>query len=201
MARGRPVGSGDEQRERILAAVAPLIVKHGAPKVRLRDVAAEAGVSVGMIQHYFATRDRLIDEAFRHYSLSVVQELAAAPRPGDDPWQRLVALCKAATSSARIRQRSIIWFDFAGQAARDASRRRLVQQVYEAWVEAFVAVVEDGTSTGVFKPVVAPRMAAAQLVALVDGIDLAVAIRMPQADRAWREQHLLSAARALLGVS
>lgn len=200
MARGRPIGTGHEQRERILRAVPQLIVKHGVAKVKLRDVAAEAGVSVGMIQHYFSTRDKLIDHAFRRYSLDVVEHLSASSNASDDPWERLVSLCRAATSSAKVRQRSIIWFDFVGQASRDTTRRRSVQQVYQAWVEAFAAVVQDGTAAGAFTPVVEPAMVAAQLVALVDGLDVAVAIRVQRADPAWREEHLLSAARALLGL-
>ncbi|MCJ7709339.1 MAG: TetR/AcrR family transcriptional regulator, partial [Chloroflexi bacterium] len=52
------------QRERILTAAEQLLVTHGVERSRLRDVSEAAGVSIGTVQHYFDTRDRLIAELF-----------------------------------------------------------------------------------------------------------------------------------------
>ena len=50
----------DARRAAIIAATARVIVTNGVDSTRLADVAEEAGVSVGLIQHYFVTRDELL---------------------------------------------------------------------------------------------------------------------------------------------
>lgn len=197
--RGRPPG-GEEQRRRILGAVMPLVAEHGIDAVRLADVAKASGVSVGMIQHYFGSRDALLDRAFHDYCMSVVSRIRAAADSADEPWERVVALCRTAVASPRMRQRAVTWVDFVGQASRNAARRRVVQQVYVAWTEALRVVVADGAAKGVFELHDTPEVVAEQLTATVDGLDVAVAMRLRRADQAWREQRLVGTARALLGV-
>lgn len=63
----------------------------GLEAVSLRHVAAEAGVSAGMVQHYFRTKDEMMA-----FALDVVRERnqirvnAALARLGDDPPPRLL---------------------------------------------------------------------------------------------------------------
>lgn len=178
----------------------PLVAERGLTAVRLVDVAAASGVSVGMIQHYFRSRDALLDQAFHDYCMTVVERMRTAAGTGDDPWGRVVALCRAATASTRMRQRAVTWLDFVNQAARDPRRRRVVQQVYEAWFDALRTVIDDGAREGVFQLTDDPAVVAEQLVTMVDGLDVAVAMRLRRADQNWRESRLIGAARALLGV-
>lgn len=179
----------------------PLVAEHGIDAVRLADVAAASDVSVGMIQHYFGSRDALLDRAFHDYCMTVVSRIRSAADSAADPWAQVVALCRTAVASTRMRQRAVTWVDFVGQATRNPSRRRVVQQVYEAWTEAFRTVVVAGTQQGVFHLTESPDVVAEQLVAVVDGLDVAVAMRLRRADQTWREHRLIGTARALLGVS
>jgi len=49
-----------ERRERIADAVLAVVARGGIEEASVRTVAAEAGVSVGMVQHYFSTKDELM---------------------------------------------------------------------------------------------------------------------------------------------
>ena len=42
----------EERRAAIMAAAEQLLAVHGFDAMRLRDVAQQAGVSIGLIQHY-----------------------------------------------------------------------------------------------------------------------------------------------------
>jgi AcrR family transcriptional regulator len=55
-------------------------------------VAAEAGVSMGRVQHYFATKDELLLFAFHHVSSQVAARIAAVGSP--DPRTFLRALLR-----------------------------------------------------------------------------------------------------------
>jgi TetR/AcrR family transcriptional regulator, transcriptional repressor of bet genes len=54
------------RRAELAAAVWSLVARGGLEVVSLRSVAAEAGVSMGRVQHYFPTKDDLLLDALRH---------------------------------------------------------------------------------------------------------------------------------------
>ena len=53
------------RRQEIADAVLRLAASQGLDAVTLRHVAAEAGVSMGRVQHYFATKDEMLLFAFQ----------------------------------------------------------------------------------------------------------------------------------------
>lgn len=55
-----------QQRATIAAAVWRLATERGLESVSLRSVAAEAGVSMGRVQHYFRTKDELLLHGLQH---------------------------------------------------------------------------------------------------------------------------------------
>jgi AcrR family transcriptional regulator len=83
-----------EQRRTLIAgALMRVAAGRGLEAVSLRHVAAEAGVSAGMVQHYFPTKD-----AMMAYAIGVVRErseqriAAAVSELGADPAPRLLLL-------------------------------------------------------------------------------------------------------------
>jgi TetR/AcrR family transcriptional repressor of bet genes len=50
----------EERRRTIAEAVVRVVSTHGVEAASLRAVAAEAGVSMGAVQHYFTTRDEML---------------------------------------------------------------------------------------------------------------------------------------------
>jgi AcrR family transcriptional regulator len=65
-----------EERRRALAeAVFSVIGQRGFEAVSLRDVAAEAGVSMGSVQHYFRTKDDMLLFALAHMRTRVAARL------------------------------------------------------------------------------------------------------------------------------
>jgi len=74
---------GDERTtiERIRHAALKSIATQGASATSLRAVAASAGVSLGLVQHHFATKAGLV-KAVDDYVLAVVIEMIAQPMSG-----------------------------------------------------------------------------------------------------------------------
>jgi TetR/AcrR family transcriptional regulator, transcriptional repressor of bet genes len=67
-----------QRREQIAEAVCRLARRQGLDAVTLRHVAAEAGVSMGRVQHYFTTKDEMLLFAFHTLSERVERRMAAA---------------------------------------------------------------------------------------------------------------------------
>src|SRR5690348_14257805 len=60
----QPEESAD-RRSQILDAAVRVIAERGIDGARLADIAEAAGVSLGLVQHYFRHRRRLLLEVFR----------------------------------------------------------------------------------------------------------------------------------------
>ena len=72
------------RKREITDAVVRLTVKGGLSSATFREVAAEAGVSVRLVQYYFGTKDQLLLETQRHVAERSVTRirrlLAESPR-------------------------------------------------------------------------------------------------------------------------
>ncbi|KOV82160.1 TetR/AcrR family transcriptional regulator [Nocardia sp. NRRL S-836] len=80
----------EARRREIGAAVCRVMAARGLDAVSLRHVAAEAGVSMGRVQHYFATKDEMLLFAFRLISDRVADRIGQVW--SDDPRTFLRAL-------------------------------------------------------------------------------------------------------------
>ena len=76
--RGRIGGDDLKKLERIRLAALKSFATDGAAATSLRSVAADAGVSLGLVQHHFATKAGLI-QAVDDYVMSVVIEMVSRP--------------------------------------------------------------------------------------------------------------------------
>ena len=88
-----------QRRREISAAVVRLAARRGLQGVSFREVAAEAGVSVSLVQHYFGTKENLL--------LGTLDIQSAAM--GEHVGRRLAGLGPDpdhSMSSARLRPRS-----------------------------------------------------------------------------------------------
>jgi AcrR family transcriptional regulator len=82
--RGRPAGTtpqGQEMRERLYETAIRLIARHGYESTTLRNVADNAGVSVGLLYKYFPNKRAVVVELYDRLSGEFVSKATEA-RPG-----------------------------------------------------------------------------------------------------------------------
>lgn len=81
-----------ERRQALIDATARALARHGAGGVSVRTIAAEAGVSPGLVTHHFEGVEPLIAATYRQVSERVGEALGAAVEgAGSDPRARLEA--------------------------------------------------------------------------------------------------------------
>ncbi|MFM5917545.1 MAG: transcriptional regulator BetI [Novosphingobium sp.] len=86
----------DVRRQSLVEACARALAREGAAGTSVRAVAVEAGVSPGLIGHYFGGIDALIAATYSHVEAQVSAALdAALARAGADPRARLDAYVTA----------------------------------------------------------------------------------------------------------
>ena len=89
----------DARRADLIAAAARVLAREGTGGASVRAIAVEAGVSPGLVGHYFAGIDALIAATYAHVEHTVSEALdAAVAAAGPDPRARLDAFVTASFS-------------------------------------------------------------------------------------------------------
>lgn len=186
----------EERRGKILDAAEQLIAVHGFDALRLRDVSKAAGVSIGLIQHYFTTRDELLRETMRTASARRADQWKQLASGHECARKQLTALLEGAIND---RRRCAVWLETCAAATRHPDLLPDVQLTQDAWRGALCAAVEEGVARRVFSPVIPVNDIVDLLVSLIDGLMLAVATdAVQQETQDYPVQLLREAAQCLL---
>lgn len=71
------------RRDAFAEVLVNIVAARGLDQVSVREVAAGMGVSIGAVQHYFATKSEMLTFAFRHAVRRTRRRLAALELSGD----------------------------------------------------------------------------------------------------------------------
>jgi AcrR family transcriptional regulator len=165
-----------DRRALILDAAVVVISRRGVDRARLADVAEEAGVSLGLVQHYFRTRERLLVATFRREQERISAICTEAVPTDIDPLLRLTEYLRLASpqgdtaSAIPFDPGWSFWLEFWSKANRDDEIRSEVWDIYDEFAELFRAAIRDGVTRGEFHPVGKVEDIADRLISLMDGI-------------------------------
>jgi AcrR family transcriptional regulator len=179
-----------EGRERLLDAAVRLIAREGIDNVRIARIAAEAGVSAGLVHYHFASRDALLEEAIEHsYERAGDMRLAAVDEGRATAAQRLRAMIDQCLPSDRpLREDWVLWVELWLRGARDPALRPVAARLYARLHAWFAEAIAEGIAAGELRACDLDRMAD-RLLALIDGYGIRVLTEDPQMplDRARTE--------------
>jgi TetR/AcrR family transcriptional repressor of bet genes len=82
----------DIRRRELLEAALEIIKREGLPASTLSRIADQAGVSKGIVHHYFSGKDQLIEETMRYAHSRRRDDLIQRLRGAANPEQRLAAV-------------------------------------------------------------------------------------------------------------
>ena len=183
----------------ILEAAVTVMARMGFDRMRLRDVADEAGVSIGLVQHYFDTREQLGREAFAAVCGDRAKRFAGAIE-GARGWEAIERGLRYALAEPGLIERSRTWIELCAIAARDPELGRQAAQVQAAWRLPIMEAIARGIDAGEFAPVVPAAAAVDAILALIDGAEVRALI---EADSEATERELedaLAVAKAIVGA-
>ncbi len=195
---GRDI-TADERRTEVLRATLSCIAASGHESVRLRDVSREAQVSIGALQHYFDSRDELIAQAFQQASEDLLDTWAGQLGADLGPWERIAALIDGLVDREALRDRCLIWIEFANAAARHDETRAAFAAVYRRWTEIITGAVEDGKRDGSFSPALPTTVIADLVLEQLDGGILGIASGVGDLDGTRLRDNALALVGVLLG--
>jgi AcrR family transcriptional regulator len=92
-----------DRREALVDAAIESLKRYGYEGLSVRRIAAEAGVSIGLINHHFPNKDALVAESYRAFSRKLAASFEAAVKAaGPAPRARLRAYINAFFSNPNL---------------------------------------------------------------------------------------------------
>src|SRR3984957_15798777 len=185
-AEDSPAPIEDTRRRQLVEVTIDSLAELGYVGTTLAQIATRAGVSPGLVAHYFGDKDGLLDAAFRSLARRVGNHVRARLRQVSTPRGRIQAVIDANLAPEEFEQRTgTAWLAFWGQVLHVPSLKR-VQSVYQRRTLSNLR----SSLKNLVPPDDAQRLAA-MIAAMIDGVWLRAALS------GWREADSESA-RALL---
>jgi AcrR family transcriptional regulator len=159
--------------DRLLDVVVDLLVADGYEGISIRRVAAAAGVSIGAVQHHFATKDALLAAAMQRISEQFQERVQGRIGAGTAPGPALRAVADGLLGAGEDeRAGTVVWI---ARLARAAVHEPTAQVHRREWAEVedllarlLAAARPDRAATA--------RDDAGALLALLDGLATAQAV-------------------------
>lgn len=151
-----------------------MITERGLANTRTADVARAAGVSQALIFYHFATKERLLAEAFAYAAEQDLARLDTIMNSSAEPLQKLRRILRHYTPAGRSSPWAM-WIDGWSESLRTPEMERVSRRLDLRWREALTEVILAGCADGTFD-CDDPAGAAWRLNALLDGLAVQVAV-------------------------
>lgn len=190
----------DEKAQAILGAARTCLGERGYAATTIAEIAAEAGVSRGLLHYYFKSKEDLFAQVVRASSeihLELVQSMFAQSKSADDLASGLVDALRAIVDSdpTYINLALECW-----TVARESPLvARELEDLYRQVREAFREGLAEAMARGVVAPTIPLDGLAALLVGITDGLVWQFLIHPELAADEAMWEALEMAVRALLG--
>lgn len=169
----------ETRRDELLAAAVRVFARKGFHGCRVSDIAEEAGVSHGLVYHYFASKDDVLETVFRENwggLADAIVAIAESEGPAQEQLRKIVAVVLHSWRRDPDAVRVLV---------REIARSPQLQERLEEFERAIVAiegVVRRGQAAGELDPEVDPRVATLAAWGTLDEILTAWALgRLPGA--------------------
>ena len=174
------------RRQALIEATIECLKRYGHDGLSIRTISAQAGVSVGLINHHFPNKNELVAAAYHHINASLIAGMqAAVARAGKSPRARMRAFLEAWFSAPSLDADALaVWVVFWGLYRHSRLIQRVHRETYQDYVNLLRGLLAEllpparapGSARvrrGVRATPSAPvdlRLAAIGLTALLDGL-------------------------------
>jgi AcrR family transcriptional regulator len=167
----------ERRRAELAEAVWTVIRRDGLQRASVRNVAREAGLSMGSLRHYFATQGELLC-----FAMQLVGERARARvraiEPADDPRETAERLLRELVPlDEERRAEAEVWLAFTGHALVDPDQRAIHQRIHDELNGACTTAITLLADAGLVPGDLDVALEAARLHAILDGLAIHAVMR------------------------
>jgi len=167
MSATQPSKAQADKRRMILDAAVRVFARRGFHACRVSDIADEAGVAYGLVYHYFASKEEVLDTLFLErwdVMLEMIREVDARPIPVREKLEAIVSFIVDSYRHDPDMMKVIIVE--VTRAANSFGRTHIdhIRTAYDLIGE----IVSKAQAEGVFKPEIEPRFAAMAFYGVIE---------------------------------
>ncbi len=123
--------SSDQRQDALIDATLSLIASGGPEAATVRNIAMEAGVTPGLIRHYFTTKEDLIGAAYERHMTTMRYAAYATVDGGLSGLSGLISLIKTSLAPPVVDARSLaLWAGFIQSVQRDSAMKAIHEKTY-----------------------------------------------------------------------
>jgi AcrR family transcriptional regulator len=174
----------DARRRQLAQAARRAIAARGIDGVRLKDVAAEAGLSSQSVLYYYPDLRELVEHAIEHTLERFAQRRATAADAIDDPLMALISTIQAGLPTGPNDEDLRILYEAAGYFRDDHALGERIRAMTAEQVDVYQRILEHGQARGEFELADTSEVIARNLVALEDAYGLYIIGGAPIVDDA-----------------
>jgi AcrR family transcriptional regulator len=171
-----------ERRDELLAKAVEIATAEGLSAVTLRGVAADLGVTPGLVSHYFSSAEQLITDAFRAAAIADLAEARARVDAAEGALAKMSALMDYVLDDSSD-DAGGLWLEAWSLGRRNAPLAAQAQELTGEWLACIADIVRAGAAEGEFHPTDVD-VAARRLLTMIDGLGAQKVIRAVPADEA-----------------
>jgi len=158
----------------LLRTACDVIVERGLANTRTADVAQAAGVSQALVFYHFATKERLLAQAFSYAAEQDLGRLDAVVGSSATPLEKLKKILRLYVPTGRSKSWAM-WIDGWSESMRTPELEKVSRRLDLRWKEALTDVIAAGVTEGAFK-CDDPSGVAWRVIALIDGLAVQVTV-------------------------
>ncbi|MBV9750547.1 MAG: transcriptional regulator BetI, partial [Acetobacteraceae bacterium] len=159
------------RRQQFIETTIDVLAEFGYTGATLGRIATRAGVSPGLVAHYFGDKDGLLEATFRALASRVRVEVVRRLRQARTPRDRVQAVIDANLAPEEFDRRTgAVWLAFWGQVVH-APRLKRIQAAYQ---RRMLSTLRDALRR--LMPGDEARRVAGMIAALIDGVWLRAAL-------------------------
>ncbi|WP_171165960.1 TetR/AcrR family transcriptional regulator [Streptomyces sp. I05A-00742] len=193
----------EERRRAVAEAVLRVVARDGLESASLRNVAAEAGLVIGSVRHYFADHTELLIFAMEELGRRIGRRIGArsepllALAPGEDGRALTENLFAELLPLDETRHReTVVWLAFTAAARTRPELRPCARRMHDGQRSLAAHVLTEARRAGSLPDGLDIATESLRLSALLDGLALQAVLQpddvTPEAMRAVLRRHLAS---------
>lgn len=171
-----------ERRDELLTKAVEIAAAEGLSAVTLRRVAADLGVTPGLVSHYFSSAEQLIIAAFRTAAVADLSAARSRIDAAEGPVDKMAALMDYVLDDSSD-DASALWLEAWSLGRRNAPLADEAKGLTDEWLGCIAGIVRAGVADGAFH-VDDVDVAARRLLTMIDGLGAQKVVRAVPVDEA-----------------
>ncbi|MCJ8015041.1 TetR family transcriptional regulator [Paenibacillus sp. KQZ6P-2] len=167
----------DKQKEKVAEAAWRVIRKLGLDQASVRNIADEAGLSVGSMRHYFTTHSELLSYAMKRVSDRVRERIAGITFSGDLLKDIPLLVDEILPTNEEKRHEMEVWFAFVVKSMSDSTLAQHRCEIDDDLRMLFINIMNGLAASGLALPDLDTALEIERFYALIDGLAIHAILR------------------------